>query len=135
VPGSHKYNLVCPEAEMVDVETSVIVWTQTAEGYGAGANGDGAGRMRGSFMGYGAWIAAESDGGLDGRRRSDLFILFRRRVWRLRGSILPAVGMVGGSGGEGGGGERSLWGGVAGERTALINDAEIVWIDVYRIQS
>jgi hypothetical protein len=28
-----------------------------------------------------------------------------------------------------------LWGGVAGERTALINDAEIVWIDVYRIQS
>jgi len=39
------------------------VWTQTAEGYGAGANGDGAGRCAVLSWEYGAWIAAESDGG------------------------------------------------------------------------
>jgi hypothetical protein len=58
--------------------------------------------------------------------RSLTFHFFPRESVEIAGSYLPVVGMDG---------REEFMGRVDGEGTALINNAEIVWINVYRTQS
>jgi ectoine hydroxylase-related dioxygenase (phytanoyl-CoA dioxygenase family) len=94
VPGSHKYNLVCPEAEMVDVETSVncvglrlprdMVPVQTVM-----EPGD-ARFFHGSMV-----HGLQPNRTVDRWRRSLIFHFVPKESVEIAGFFLPAVGMDG----------------------------------------